>query len=372
MMKQGRSRLGRRRSAGARWRAACLFVVLAATTVALSGCAVNEPGATSGGLQGRLVAAGSSAQSIAQDVWVAGFQGKHGGVTIDYDPVGSGAGRGQFLAGATDFAASDAALGDEELDGEFRGCAPGSKAIDLPVYVAPLVLIFKVEGLTELNLDARTIAGIFSGSIKTWNAPEIVELNPGAQLPAAEVTAVHRSDASGTTKNFADYVHQNAPEIWSHEPSDEFPYGGEAAQGNSGVVNAVTTGRNTIGYVDASRAGSTPVASLAVGDEFVRYTPEAASAILDVSPLEPRPSSFDLVIDVDRTSTAKGVYPLVLVSYVIACEEYTDPEVSHLVKEYLGYVVSEEGQRASAERAGSAPLSAKMTALVLQSIDSIR
>jgi phosphate transport system substrate-binding protein len=345
---------------------------LAATLLALGGCAVNETAAEPGPLQGVLVGAGSSAQSIAQEVWVAEFQTANAGVRIDYDPVGSGAGREQFIEGGVDFAGSDAALSEDDLEREFLGCAPGSKAIDLPVYVAPLVLIFNIEGVEELNLDPDAVAGIFSGQIERWNDPAIVELNPDVKLPDEIVTAVHRSDPSGTTKNFTDYLHANSPDIWPDEAADEFPYEGEAAQGNSGVVNSVTTGRFTIGYVDASRAEDLPVAALQVGDKFVEYSSEAAARVLDESPLAERPNQHDLVVEVDRTTTAAGVYPLVLVSYAIACEQYPDPETAEIVKAYLSYVASPEGQLEVSDLAGSAPLSEEFTAAVLEAVDTIQ
>jgi phosphate transport system substrate-binding protein len=343
-----------------------------AAVLALSGCAVNETSAEPGPLAGVLVGAGSSAQSIAQEVWVAEFQNANAGVRIDYDPVGSGAGREQFIEGGVDFAGSDAALSEDDLAREFRGCAPGSKAIDLPIYVAPLVLIFNIEGVDALNLDADAVAGIFSGAIQRWNDPAIADLNPDVKLPDELVTAVHRSDPSGTTKNFTDYLHANSPDIWPHDAADEFPYEGEAAQGNSGVVNSVTTGRYTIGYVDASRAEDMPVAALQVGDEFVEYSAEAAARVLDESPLAERPSEHDLVVEVDRTTTAAGVYPLVLVSYAIACEEYPDPKTAEVVRSYLSYVASPEGQLQVSDLAGSAPLSEEFSTAVLAAVASIR
>jgi phosphate transport system substrate-binding protein len=338
----------------------------------LSGCAANEAGQGTSSLSGTLDGAGSSAQASAEDVWVSQFQRANGSVTINYDPTGSGAGREQFIGGGVDFAGSDSALSDEELAGEFAACAPGSAAIDLPVYVSPLVLVYNVDGVDDLRLDPASIANIFSGAITRWNDPALAALNPGVTLPDEQISAVHRSDDSGTTKNFADYLYQNVPEIWANEPADAFPYPGEGAQGNSGVVSAVGNGNNTIGYADASRVGELDVAALQVGTEFVDYSTEAAAAIIDESPLVERENPNDLVVDVDRTSTAAGVYPLVLVSYLIACEEYPDADQAELVAAYLGYVASPEGQAAAAESAGSAPLSADFSAQVLDAIATIR
>jgi phosphate transport system substrate-binding protein len=183
---------------------------------------------------------------------------------------------------------------------------------------------------------------------------------------------VHRSDDSGTTKNFTDYLYANTPDVWGFEAGDTFPYtGGEAAQGNAGIVQAVTGGVGTIGYVDASRANGLDVAELKVGDEFVPYSADAAAAIIDASPLIERANPNDIVIDVDRTSTAAGVYPLVLVSYLIACQDYVDADEAELVRSYLASIVSPEGQAAAAKDAGSAPLSADFSALVLTAVESI-
>ena len=345
---------------------------VAVAALLLSGCAANESGDETSALAGTLDGAGSSAQASAEDVWVSQFQRANASVTINYDPTGSGAGREQFIGGGVDFAGSDSALSDEELAGEFAACALGSAAIDLPVYVSPLVLVYNVDGVDDLRLDPATIANIFSGAITRWNDPALVALNPDATLPDEQISAVHRSDDSGTTKNFADYLYQNVPEIWTTEPADAFPYPGEGAQGNSGVVSAVANGNNTIGYADASRVGDLSVAALQVGDEFVDYSTEAAAAIIDASPLVPRDNPNDLVVDVDRTSTASGVYPLVLVSYLIACEEYPDADQAELVEAYLAYVASPEGQSAAAESAGSAPLSADFSDRVLEAVNSIR
>jgi len=338
----------------------------------VSGCAANEAGDRESDLSGTLDGAGSSAQSAAQEVWVSAFQRNNAGVTVNYEPSGSGAGREQFLAGGVAFGGSDAALSDEELAGDFVSCEPGTAGIDLPVYVSPLVLIFNVEGVDDLRLDAATIAGIFSNTITRWNDPAIQQLNDGASLPDAAITAVHRSDDSGTTKNFADYLFQNVPSVWTAEPADTFPFaGGEAAQGNAGIVNAVSDGVNTIGYVDASRAGDLSVAELKVGDDFVAYSAEAAAAIIDESPLVERANPNDIVVDVDRKSTAQGVYPLVLVSYLIACQDYIDDEQGELVREYILSVASVEGQEAAAADAGSAPLSDTFSELVLAAAATI-
>jgi len=352
----------------------------AVAALALTSCAANETGGgtpaadeSSSGLTGTLVGIGASSQGSAQEAWRAAFQTANPDVTVEYSPDGSGAGREAFIAGGADFAGSDRALNEEELAGTFGKCAEGTSAIDLPVYISPIAIIFNLEGVDELNLDPATLAGIFSGSITTWDAPEIVALNPDATLPSSAITAVHRSDDSGTTENFTEYLHAVAPDVWTEEADGVWPdtFGGEAAAQTSGVVDAVTNGMGTIGYADASRAGELGVAKIKVGDEFVEYSPEAAAAIVDASPEAEGREENDIAFEIDRTTTEAGVYPIVLVSYLITCQDYQDDETAALVKAYVGYVASEEGQAEGAETAGIAPLSSTVSSQVSDAIASI-
>jgi phosphate transport system substrate-binding protein len=135
----------------------------------------------------------------------------------------------------------------------------------------------------------------------------------------------------------------------------------------------VAGGNGTIGYADASRAAEEGLSTAAVkvGEEFVSYSPEAAAAVVDASPFEEGRTEGDLAIELDRTSEAAGVYPIVLVSYMIACEEYADPAVAPIVKGFLQYVASSEGQAAAAEAAGSAPISESLTEQINAAIDLI-
>ncbi len=346
-------------------------------SIVLSSCAANEEApagdAPESTLAGTIDGSGASSQGSAQEAWIAAFQIANPDVTITYDPAGSGAGREAFIAGGVSFAGTDSSLKDEEIAGGFAGCVADSGYIEVPVYISPIAVIFNVEGVDELNLDAATLAGIFKGTITTWDDAAIVALNKDATLPSAPITAVHRSDDSGTTKNFADYLNKVAPEVWDAAPADPFPYAtGEGAQGTSGVVDAVTNGTNTIGYADASKAGDLGVAKIKVGDEFVGYTAEAAAAVVAESPFVEGRAETDLAIKLDRTTTDPSHYPLVLVSYIIACGEYEDADTAAVVKAYVGYLASEEGQAEAASAAGAAPLSADLSAKVATAIATIK
>jgi phosphate transport system substrate-binding protein len=321
----------------------------------------NSAAAAGKKLSGTLSGAGSSAQEAAMGAWAAGFQKANPNTTINYDPVGSGGGVEQFLAGGVPFAASDAFLTDEELASSKKPCA-GQQAFDVPSYVSPIAVIYNLPGVDKLQLSPETLANIMSGKITKWNDPAIKKDNPGAKLPAQNITPVHRSDESGTSANFTDYLHQAAGSAWPNEAAETWPYkSGEGASGTSGVVAAVKSGKGTIGYADQSQAGGLSVASVKVGSEFVAPSSESAAKVVDVSPrVQGRPQG-DMAIQVDRKTTESGAYPIVLVSYVIACPSYSNKNTADLTKSFLSWVVSPEGQQAAAQTAGSAPLSSSLS-----------
>ena len=357
-------------------RIAGFAAIVAVSTLTLSACAANEGGTSepTSTLTGALVGAGASSQGSAQEAWIAAFQTSNPGVTITYDPSGSGAGRETFISGGSDFAGSDSYFNDEELAATFASCAAGTTAFEVPAYISPIAVIYNVEGVTELNLDASTIAKIYSGVVTKWNDAAIVALNPDATLPDLAITPVHRSDDSGTSKNFSDYLFQNAAADWAIEkPADTFPFQtGEGAKGTSGVVDAVTNGVGTIGYADASKAGDLGIANLKVGDEFVAFTPEAAAAVVAGSkPVDGR-GAGDMAIKINRTTTNPAEYPLVLVSYLMGCNEYAKAGVAENVKAYFAYILSPEGQAEAAAQAGSAPLAATMAEEALAVVNAIK
>jgi len=332
------------------------------SALALAGC-VPAPVGDGSGPSGTIIGAGASSQQAAQEAWVRGFQLANVAATVEYDPIGSGGGRDTFIGGGAVFAASDRAFKVEEIaEEEFVSCVPGTGILEIPAYISPIAIIFNLEGVDSLNLDADTIAGIFTGEIDQWDDDSIVEQNPGADLPSVNITAVHRADDSGTTANFTDYLAAAAPDAWKVGSIEKWPleFGGEAAPQTSGVVDAVSNGTGTIGYADASRVGDLGTIAVKVGDGYVAYSPEAAAAIVDVSPFGSGRGDTDFAVDIDRASTEAGVYPVVLISYLIACNEYVSKDRLDVVKGYLDYVISPEGQQAAAASAGSAPISASL------------
>jgi phosphate transport system substrate-binding protein len=362
-----------------RWLAVIVAASILAIGVAACGSSDDETASSASGggdLSGEIAGAGATSQEAAQEAWTANFENENSGATIAYDPVGSGGGREQFNAGGVAYAGSDAAVSEEEgeLKAALKRCEPG-ELIEVPAYVSPIAIIYNLPEVEGLQLSPETLAKIFNQEITTWNDKAIAADNPGVDLPDTRITPVNRSDESGTTENFAEYMSEVVPSVWTHEVSGDWPVkGGEAASGTSGVVEAVTAGEGAIGYADASQAGENEIAKIEVGKEFVEPTPEAAAAILEESPEDKELSAgkYMFPFALDRKTENSGTYPIVLVSYLLACTEYKSASEAEIVKGYLEYAISEEGQKAAAENAGSAPLSASLTKKITPAVEAIK
>ncbi|HEV7187877.1 MAG TPA: phosphate ABC transporter substrate-binding protein PstS [Blastococcus sp.] len=355
--------------------------VALAGSLALAACgASNESSASSGSsgatssaekLSGTLNGSGSSAQQAAMQGWTAGFNKTQPDVTVNYDPAGSGAGRTAFIQKAVAFAGSDAYLSDAELPQAKAACG-GGDVYELPVYISPIAVVYNLKGVSNLQLSADTIGKIFSGTVKTWDDPAIKADNPSASLPSTAITPVHRSDKSGTTKNFTDYLSKAAPSSWTGGSVDTWPtQGGEAGAQTSGLVSAVKAGDGAIGYADESQAGSLGVAKIKVGSDYVKPSAAGAAAVVEKSTIHPGRGQYDLAYDINRTPTDSAQYPLTLVSYHIGCIKNGDASKGKLVKGFEGYVISSEGQKAAAQQAGSAPLSDALRQKAQKAVDAI-
>ncbi|MGI8623458.1 MAG: phosphate ABC transporter substrate-binding protein PstS [Solirubrobacteraceae bacterium] len=357
-----------------------LFVACGSLALGVAACGSSNNSADGGGdtaadssLSGSIAGAGASTQAAAQEAWAAGFQTKNSGTTVSYDPVGSGGGREQFVAGGKIlFAGSDAALEGDELAAAQKRCGGPDNLIEAPIYISPIAIAYNLDGVDNLQLSPQTLASIFKRDIKKWNDPKIAKDNPDAKLPDTRIATVHRSDESGTTENFVDYLSVAAPDVWKFEVSGDWPVkGGEAAQGTSGVVGAIKAGSGTIGYADESQARDLSIAKIKVGEEFVEPSTEAAAKIVDASPESDDPGKYVFTYKLARDTTESGAYPIVLASYEIACTKYDTPADGELVKAYLGYISGAEGQKVAADAAGSAPISDKLNEQVQSAVDAI-
>jgi phosphate transport system substrate-binding protein len=321
--------------------------------------------------KGQLLASGSSAQENAMGVWVKNFQQACSGVEINYKPVGSGAGIQEWLQGTTGFAGSDSALKPEEVTESKKTCK-GGQGVNLPMVGGPVAIAYKLSGVDDLVLDAPTIAKIFDNKITKWNNAAIKKLNPGAKLPSTEIHAFHRSDESGTTQNLGKYLGDAASDVWKYEDEKSWPAkGGQSASGSSGVATQVKQTEGAIGYFELSYATHNNLNTVKVDTgaaEPVEATTENASKAIAAAKVVG--TGKDLALKLDYTTKAEGAYPIILVTYEIACDKGNKAETLPSVKAFLNYAASEEGQGVLAD-AGYAPLPAEIAAKVREIIPTL-
>ena len=335
-----------------------------ASTDSSTAPAVNNSGTLTGG--------GSTAQGSAQVQWATDFQSKNSGTTITYNQVGSGAGRTSFESGAYTFAGSDAYITDPtEYASAKKAC--GADPIEVPDYVDPIAIVFNLQGVKSLKLDGPTIAKIFAGKITKWDDPAIKSQNPGVSLPSTQIQPVHRSDDSGTTQNFTDYLSQAGGSAWSSPASQTWPTtSGLNGNGTSGVVTTAQGTDGSIAYVDASKAGGFGVVSVKVGNTYVAPSADTAANDLAASKVDPTAKAGQLNYKINRTSNDPKNYPVLLVSYLIACPTYSNSGVASLVKNYLSYIVSPDGQASGSKASGAAPLPAGVSAKATKILSAIK
>jgi phosphate transport system substrate-binding protein len=353
-------------------------IAVATMALSLAACGGGSDSSSSGsgsasGLSGTVAAGGSSAQEKAQEAWRAGFGANNSGATITYDPVGSGTGRDNFYSGAYKFAGSDSAIPAADMSKGKSACG-GSDPIEVPVFISPIDIAFNLQGVDKLNLDAATVAKIFNGTIKKWNDPAIAQQNSGVTLPDTAISPVHRSDSSGTTDNFTDWLYQASGGAWKTPHSSDWPVQtGESAEGTSGVVGALQDGQGTIGYADDSAVASTKLGkvSVKVGSQYVAPSADGAAAGLAASKVADGAGDTQLVYSINRTSTDPSVYPVFLASYFIACPTYSDKATADIVKGFGKYIVSADGQKAAAANAMSAPLPSDISDKATAILDKI-
>jgi phosphate transport system substrate-binding protein len=299
--------------------------------------------------EGTLNAEGSTAQKNAIEEVISKYNEKCADVTVNYNPTGSGAGIKQFNASQVDFAGSDSALktvakdGVVEADAAKKRCADNA-ALNLPMVIGPVALAYNIDGVSKLVLDGPTAAKIFQGTIKTWNAPDIAKLNPGVTLPAAPIAVFFRSDESGTTENFTKYLAAAGGGAWKGEPAKKWTGTGAGKEKSAGVAEGVKSTKNSISYVEWSYAvdNKLGIAQVDNGSGPVELSTESAGKALSAA--KPVGTGNDLALKLDYATKAPGAYPIILVTYEIACSKGLPAEKTALVKSFLSYFAGSEGQ----------------------------
>jgi phosphate transport system substrate-binding protein len=320
---------------------------------------------------GQLLGAGSTAQANAVTQWVKDFQAKCPGVTVNYNPTGSGAGITSFESGKVAFAGSDAALKATDVAAAAASC-PGGTAIDLPMVGGPIAIGYNVPGVTGLILDASTLAKIFNGKITNWNDAAIKALNPTATLPNLPIQTFHRTDGSGTTANFTAYLAATAATDFPYKAAKLWPAkSGQSATGSSGLAAQVKSVKGAISYFELSyaTAGNISTAKIATGASApVEATAaNASTAVADATTVG---TGADLAQKLNYATKAEGAYPITLLTYEIVCDKGNKAATLPALKAFLNYTVSAAGQ-SSISSLGYFPLPAALQAKVAAEIAAL-
>jgi phosphate transport system substrate-binding protein len=313
-----------------------LVLAALALPVALVGTAASAAPSTNKLASATLNGDGSTFQLGFNQVVIGAFKPTQKAVTINYQGNGSGAGRTDFVNGVVDFAGTDAPYKSTDPQ-------PPKPFLYFPTVVAPITVSYNVSGVSKLRLSADTIAKIFSGAITTWNDAAIKSDNPKAKLPSTAITVVHRSDSSGTTANFTNFLVKAAPSSWTLGTGStvSWPSGTQGAQGNSGVAKLVKSTSGAIGYVDFSDAVASSLTYASVKNSAGKFIPpnlaSAASAAAGAT------VNADLTFDPINASGA-GAYPITSPTWIIAYKDQTDAAKGAALKSFLGYIYK-QGQK---------------------------
>lgn len=340
------------------------FAVTAVLTLAACGSDNTTSSNTSGAASttpvncasGSLTAQGSSAQKNAIDEWVKTYQQKCPDAKINYQATGSGAGIQAFIGGTADFAGSDSALKDDEQPKADEHCKTGA-ALHTPMVIGPIAVAYNLSGVKDLQLKPATLAQIFAGKIAKWDDPAIKADNPSASLPSTAILAVHRSDSSGTTDNFTGYLTAAASTDWTFGKDKVWKApGGQAEKGSDGVAGAVSRSAGAIGYVELSFAQVNNLSTAKIyngAGEYAALSDAAAGKTIAGAQIVGK--GDDLKLKIDYNTKEAGAYPIVLVTYEIVCGKGTPADKLALIKGFLGYAASTDGQ-ATLTKLGYAPL----------------
>ena len=288
-------------------------------------------------LNATLNASGATFPKAFYEIAIATYKQAQPGVTVNYNAVGSGAGRQNFQDGVVDFAGSDGLVAEADK-GKYKG-----EFVYIPTIAAPITISYTLSGVNDLQLDADTIAKIFQRQVTTWNDPAIAALNPNLRLPSSDITVARRSDGSGTTENFTKYLVAAAPNTWSLRSGStvEWPASTQAGQGNTGVAQIVKSTPGAIGYVDLSDAKASGLQFAKVKNKAgksVSPTLEGASAALAGAQVNADLTYNPLNADGD------AAYPITAPTWVLVYKNQTDKTKGAAIKSFLKYMLT-DGQK---------------------------
>jgi len=319
-------------------------IQLSALTIVLCLAAIGCNSSSNQSEQGTtIIGAGSTFINPAMSHWISDFHGNHQGVQINYQSIGSGGGIQQLKQGLVDFGASDAALDDQKL----KEMPP---LVQIPESAGPVCITYNLaEMKNPLRLSAASLAGIYLGTIKTWQDAAIRKDNPGVSLPSTAIAVAHRSDGSGTTNIFTTYLAAVSPD-WEKKVgkglSVNWPVG-VGGKGSEGVTGSVKQTPGAIGYVELSYAteNKLPVAWVQnQAGQFVEPTAAGATAAIDA--FRDQLASDVRTPVVNPPATAAQAYPISGLTFLLIPKQGKSPAREQAVKQFVQFIIT-DGQGAA-------------------------
>ncbi len=356
--------------------------VLAASALVLTGCGSSTHASSSGpsaapvqcGGKRELKGSGATAQQNAMEQFVFAYVHACSGYTLDYNANGSGSGVTDFVNNVSDLAGSGDPLDPSkgQVDRAAQRC--GSPAWDLPAVFEPIAITYNIGGVNSLKLDAPTLARIFNGGITRWDDPAIKALNPGASLPSAPIHVFFRSDQSGDTSNFEQYLVAASNGAWGKGAGQTFLGGvGDGGVGDNGTSAEVQSTDGSITYNEWSfgvgrQLGMAEIVTSA-GPEPVEVTTDSVSKTIAGATFKGQGN--DLVVDTSSfyKPTQTGAYPIVEPTYEIVCSKYPDAATGTAVKAFMQAAIG-PGQ-AGLDQYGSIPLPSAFQAKIAAAVNAI-
>jgi len=273
--------------------------------------------------------------------WFDEFHKLHPDVQINYQAIGSGGGIRQLEAGTVDFGASDQPMNDEQLKKQ------KTAVLHFPTVAGAVVPTYNVTGVArDLNFTPEALAGIFLGQVKNWNAPEIAKANPGVKLPSAEIVVVHRSDGSGTTFIWTDFLSKTSPEWKSAVGSGtsvNWP-AGLGAKGNEGVAGLVKQTPNSLGYVELIYAIQNDMAYGRVRNAAGKFIKADLSSVTAAAAAAKVPDDFRVSI---TNAEGKDAYPIASFTWLLIPDKIDDAKKKEAIVEMLKWALG-PGQKMTA------------------------
>jgi phosphate transport system substrate-binding protein len=292
-------------------------------------------------------AAGATFPEFIYKKWFNDYKTAHPGVEINYQAIGSGGGIKQLTSGTVDFGASDRPLTNEEI------AAMKVKPIYFPTVLGGIVPTYNLPGVTQqLKFTPEVLAGIFLGKITKWNDPKLTALNPGVKLPNEDIMTVHRSEGSGTTFVFTEYLAKVSPE-WKSGPgvnqSPKWPVAGSGQQGNEGVAGFIKQNPNSIGYVELTYVLTNK--GMQYGTIKNSAGTQVNATVDSVTAAAAGLKSFPVSI---TDPSGKNAYPISTMTYLLIPSQIPDAKKRDAIKGFLDWMMK-DGQK-TAPSLGYAPL----------------